>query len=86
LVSYWHTPWPRRRRARRRSCWAPTAGGINTITRTAPTSAPYTRTAVNNPTDGGNGLPVLAAGNDLPVEGNGDALQRSTAARTPAAC
>jgi hypothetical protein len=60
------------------------AGGTNTITLTAPPSSPYTLTAVNNTTDGPNGLPVIAAGDNLTIVGNGDTIERSTASGTPA--
>ena len=60
------------------------AGGTNTIALTAPTTSPYTLTAVDNTTDGANGLPVIAAGNRLTIVGDGDAIQRSTDAGTPA--
>jgi hypothetical protein len=40
-------------------------GGTNTITLTAPNTSAYTLTAVGNTTDGANGLPVIAAGNNL---------------------
>lgn len=60
------------------------AGGANTITLTAPSTSPYTVTAVDNTTDGATGLPVIAAGNNLIIVGNGDTIQRSTATGTPA--
>jgi hypothetical protein len=60
------------------------AGGANTITLSAAPSSPYTLTAVDNSTDGAIGLPVIAAGNNLTVVGNGDTIGRSTAAGTPA--
>jgi hypothetical protein len=55
---------------------ANTAGGSNTITLTAPTTAPYVLTYVNNGTDGFNGLPVITKGN-LTIVGNGDTIERS---------
>jgi hypothetical protein len=58
------------------------AGGTNTITLVAPTTSPYTLTAIDNTTDGATGLPVIAA--NLTIVGNGDFIQRSTAAGTPA--
>jgi hypothetical protein len=58
------------------------AGGSNTITLTAPTTAPYVLTAVNNSTNGANGLPVITKGN-LTIVGNGDTIERSTASGTP---
>ena len=63
---------------------ANTAGGANTITLTAATTAPYVLTAVNNSTDGRDtGLPVIAANDNLTIVGNGDTIERSTAAGTP---
>ena len=56
-----------------------TAGGVNTINLTAATSSPYTLTAINNTTNGANGLPVIAAGDNLTIVGNGDTIGRSTA-------
>src|SRR5262249_36812195 len=38
------------------------AGGASTITLTAPVPSPYVLTAVNNTTNGANGLPVMASG------------------------
>ena len=63
---------------------ANTAGGANTITLTAPTTSPYVLTAVNN-TDAtaADGLPVIAANDNLTIVGNGDTIERSTAAGTP---
>jgi len=60
------------------------AGGSNTITLTAPTSNPYVVTAVDNTTDGANGLPVIAKKDTLTIIGNGDTIERSTAPGTPA--
>jgi hypothetical protein len=60
------------------------AGGSNTITLVAPATSPYVLTAVNNTTDGATGLPVIAPNDNLTIIGNGDAIQRSTAAGTPA--
>src|SRR5262245_25386215 len=37
-------------------------GGSNTIVLTAPTTSPYVLTAVNNNTNGANGLPVINGG------------------------
>jgi len=61
------------------------AGGANTIILTAPTTSPYVLTAVNN---GGtvqlgnvtaaNGLPVIAANDNLTIVGNGDTIERTT--------
>jgi hypothetical protein len=62
---------------------ANTAGGSNTITLTAPTTSPYVLTAVNNSTNGANGLPVIAANDNLTVVGNGDTIERRTASATP---
>jgi len=58
-------------------------GGANTITLTAPTTLPYLLTAADNSTDGPTGLPVIAANDNLTIIGNGDTIQRSTAAGTP---
>jgi len=52
------------------------AGGANTISLTAPTTSPYALTAVNN---GANGLPVIAANDNLTIVGNGDTIEKSTA-------
>jgi hypothetical protein len=52
------------------------AGGSNTITLTAPTTSPYNLTARNNNTNGGNGLPVIAANDNLTILGNGDTIER----------
>jgi hypothetical protein len=59
------------------------AGGTNTITLTAPTTSPYVLTAVDNTTDGANGLPVIAKKDILTIFGNGDTIERSTASGTP---
>jgi len=61
---------------------ANSAGGVNTIT-PAP-GRTFTLTTVNNTTDGPNGLPVIAANNNLTIRGNGDAITRSAAPNTPA--
>lgn len=61
---------------------ANTAGGSNTIT-LAP-ATPFNLTAADNVWDLPTGLPVVRAGNDLTIVGNGDTIQRSTAAGTPA--
>jgi predicted outer membrane repeat protein len=53
---------------------ANTAGGANTITLTA--GATFTLGRADNATDGGNGLPVIAANNNLTIVGNGDLVQR----------
>jgi hypothetical protein len=58
------------------------AGGQNTITLTAPTAAPYVLTVVDNGTDGANGLPVIAANDNLTIAGNGDTIARK-AVNTP---
>jgi hypothetical protein len=60
------------------------AGGANTITLSAAPSSHYTLTAVNNSTDGATGLPVIAANDNLTIVGNGDTIERSVAAGTPA--
>ena len=57
-------------------------GGSNTIT--LATCKTFTMTKADNPTNGGNGLPAIAAKNNLTIQGNGDTLTRSTAAGTPA--
>ena len=44
----------------------------------------YVLTAVDNTTDGATGLPVIAANDNLTIIGNGDTIERSTAAGTPA--
>jgi hypothetical protein len=59
------------------------AGGSNTIALTAPTTAPYVFTAVDNTTDGASGLPVIAKRDTLTIIGNGDTIERSTASGTP---
>jgi hypothetical protein len=59
------------------------AGGANTITLTASTTSPYVLTAVDNTTDGANGLPVIKKGDTLTIVGNGDTIERSTASGTP---
>src|ERR1700737_962393 len=43
------------------------AGGMNTITLTAPTTSPYLLAAVNNTTDGATGLPMIAANDNLTI-------------------
>jgi len=64
------------------------AGGTNTITLTAPTTSPYVLTAVDNTTNGANGLPVISGGgkkvaaDNLTIIGNGDTIERSTALGT----
>lgn len=60
-------------------------GGANTITLAAPTTSPYVLTAVNNATDGANGLPVIGGNKTdaLTIAGNGDTIERSTASGTP---
>jgi hypothetical protein len=61
---------------------ANTNGGANTITLTAATTAPYVLTAVINSIYGGNGLPVIAANDNLTIVGGGDTIERSTASGT----
>jgi hypothetical protein len=56
-------------------------GGSNTITLVAPATSPYALTAVDNTTDGGNGLPVIAANDRLTIVGNGDTIQGSNGFR-----
>lgn len=53
-------------------------GGTNTITLTAPTTSPYVLTAVDNSTNGANGLPVIKKGDNLTIVGNGDTIERSS--------
>jgi hypothetical protein len=57
--------------------------GTNTITLTAPSASPYLLTAVDNTTNGANGLPVIAKHDTLTIVGNGDTIERSTAVGTP---
>ncbi len=57
-------------------------GGANTIVLVG--GKTYTLAAVNNTTDGPNGLPVIAANNNLTIQGNGASIARSPAAGTPA--
>jgi len=52
------------------------AGGANTITLTAATTAPYVLTTVNNTTNGSTGLPVIAAKDNLTILGSGDTIER----------
>ena len=56
--------------------------GADTITRAV--GKTFTLAAVNNTADGPTGLPVVAAGEDLTVVGNGAVIERSTATGTPA--
>jgi hypothetical protein len=51
-------------------------GGSNTITLVAPTSSPYVLSVADNYTSGWNGLPVIAANDNLTVIGNGDTIER----------
>jgi hypothetical protein len=57
------------------------AGGTNTITLTAPTTAPYVLTARNNNTDGANGLPVIASKDILTIIGSGDTIDANQGPR-----
>jgi hypothetical protein len=50
------------------------AGGTNTITLAQKTT--FTLTQMDNNTDGGNGLPVIAANDNLTIVGNIDTIQR----------
>jgi len=59
------------------------AGGANTITLAAATTAPYVLTAVDNTTDGATGLPVIANNDNLTIVGSGDTVERSTVSGTP---
>src|SRR5262249_32343538 len=52
---------------------ATVTGGANTITLVAGNTS--TLTAQNNFTDGGNGLPVVAANDNLSIVGNGDTIE-----------
>jgi hypothetical protein len=56
-------------------------GGSNTITLVAGNT--FTLTAVDNTTDGPTGLPVIAANDNLTIQGKGATIARSTAAGTP---
>ena len=58
------------------------AGGANTITLTAGTT--FKVSLVYNDTQGPTGLPAVATGNSLTIAGNGDIIQRSGGASTPA--
>lgn len=57
------------------------AGGTNTITLLA--GSTFTLTSVNNNAFGPTGLPVIATNDNLTIVGNGDVIQRSTAAGVP---
>jgi hypothetical protein len=59
---------------------ANTNGGTNTIT----LGANIQLTSVDNNTNGTNGLPVIASGDQLTFIGNGYSIARSTASGTPA--
>jgi hypothetical protein len=61
---------------------ADTGGGSNTIVLTAPAASHYVLTAVNNTKDGPTGLPMIKK--DVTIVGNGDTVERSTAAGTAA--
>ena len=58
------------------------APGSNTIMLVAHKT--FNLTAVDNTTDGANGLPAIAAKDKLTILGNGDTIARSTAPGTPA--
>jgi hypothetical protein len=62
---------------------ANTAGGTNTITLATSTTF-FTLTKGNNQVDGPTGLPVIGAGDNLTIAGNGDYLERSTVTGTAA--
>jgi PKD domain/RTX calcium-binding nonapeptide repeat (4 copies) len=63
---------------------ANSAGGTNTIS-PGQFSVDYDLSAVNNTTDGANGLPVIAAGDNLTIEGpNGTTIERNTSGTNPA--
>jgi hypothetical protein len=53
-------------------------GGSNTITLVAGNT--FTVTAVNNTTNGPNGLPAITANDNLTIKGNGDTIVRSATA------
>ena len=53
-------------------------GGANTITLV--TGKQFKLDAADNSVNGPNGLPVVAAGNQLTIVGNGDTIQRKAAA------
>jgi hypothetical protein len=55
---------------------ANTAGGSNTITLAAGNT--FTLTAISDSTDGYTGLPVIEAGNNLTIVGNGDTIERAS--------
>src|SRR5262249_27460936 len=59
------------------------AGGANTITLVANTT--FDMTAVNNTSNGANGLPVIGGkkADSLTIIGNGDTIERSTNSGTP---
>jgi hypothetical protein len=57
------------------------AGGSNTIMLAK--KAVFTLTQVNNTSDGDNGLPVIAAGDNLTIVGNNDTIERGYASGTP---
>ncbi len=59
-------------------------GGTNTITLVAPANSPYKLTTADNSNDGPNGLPVIAANDNLTIVGNGDIIARSSATGTAA--
>jgi hypothetical protein len=58
------------------------AGGSNTIALAA--GATFLLTAVNNTIDGPTGLPVIAANDNLTIQGNSATVARSTTSGTPA--
>jgi hypothetical protein len=53
-------------------------GGTNTITLTAPATSLYDLTAVDNTTNGANGLPVITKNDTLTIIGNGDIIERGS--------
>ena len=57
------------------------AGGSNTIVLAA--GKTFTLTAVDNTTDGANGLPVIAANNKLTILGNGATIAEQPGTRFP---
>jgi hypothetical protein len=60
-------------------------GGSNTIALSAPATSPYVLTgAYGINKDGATGLPTIALNDNLSIAGNGDTIERSTIAGTPA--
>ena len=59
-------------------------GGSNTITLVTVPDSSFALYAVDNTTDGATGLPVIATNDNLTIIGNGNVIERSTAAGIPA--